>query len=297
MKDYATQDIRNVALVGHGGTGKTTLTEAALFLTGAINRLGRVDDGTTTSDYDADEIKRKISVNLSLLPTEWKGRKINLIDTPGYADFVGEVKAGLRAADAALIVVCAASGLQVGTENVWGFIRERNLPAAAVINRLDRENADFLLTLGQLQGFFGKRCVPVHLAIGAQDTFQGVVDLLSLKAYTGDKAVEGELPGSLGDLVGRYREQLTEAIAETDDALINKYLEGEELTAEEMQRGLRAALISGSVVPVFAASGLKSVGVGPLLDALSDYLPSPVDSGEVPAKDASGAEQRLAPTA
>src|SRR3990170_2710497 len=224
MKDYATQDIRNVALVGHGGTGKTTLTEAALFLTGAINRLGRVDDGTTTSDYDADEIKRKISVNLSLLPTEWKGRKINLIDTPGYADFVGEVKAGLRAADAALIVVCAASGLQVGTENVWGFVRERNMPAAIVINRLDRENADFQSALEQVQttlGGPGIRFAPVHLAIGAQDQFEGVVDLLAMKSYTGDKDVEGEVPDSLSDQVGRYREQLIEAIAETDDAIIN----------------------------------------------------------------------------
>jgi len=297
MKDYATQDIRNVALVGHGGTGKTTLTESALFLSGAINRLGHVDDGTTTSDYDADEIKRKISVNTSLLPCEWRGRKINLIDTPGYADFVGEVKAGLRAADAALIVVCAASGLQVGTENVWGFVRERSLPAAIVINRLDRENADFVRTLEQLQGFLGKRCVPVQVAIGAQDSFSGVVDLLALKAYTGDKAVEGEVPASLGDVVGRYREQLIEAVAETDDALINKYLEGEDLTLEEMRRGLRAAVLSGSVTPVFAASGLKAVGVGPLLDALADYVPSPADIGETHARDASGAEVKLSPSA
>ncbi len=300
MKDYATESIRNVTLVGHGSTGKTTLTEAALFRSGAISRLGRVDDGTTTSDYDPDEVKRRISVNLSLLPCEWKAHKINLIDTPGYADFVGEARGGLRAGDAALVVVCAASGVQVGTENAWGLIRESHIPAAIIINRLDRENADFQRSLEQVRTALaapGVRFAPVHLAIGAQDGFQGVVDLLALKAYTSDQDVEGEVPTSLADQVNRYHEQLIEAIAETDDALINKYLEGEELTLEELRRGLRAAVRSGSVVPVFAASGLKSIGIGPLLDALNDYLPSPADIGEVTATSASGGEEKLSSTA
>src|SRR3990172_2654704 len=217
MKEYKTEEIRNAVLVGHGSTGKTALCEAALYVTGAVNRLGKVEDGTTTSDYDPDEVKRGFSINLSLLPCEWKGCKINLIDTPGYADFVGEVKAGVRAADVAVLVVCAASGVQVGTESVLGFITERELPTIVFVNRMDRENADFAGTLGQLQSMLGKKCVPAQMPIGAQDSFQGVVDLTSMKAYTGEKASEGDVPPSLTDTVARYREQFIEAVAETDD--------------------------------------------------------------------------------
>ena len=295
MKEYPTEEIRNAVLVGHGSTGKTALSEAALYVAGAINRLGKIDDGTTTSDHDPDEVKRGFSINLSLLPCEWKGHKINLIDTPGYADFVGEVKAGVGAADVAILVVCAASGVQVGTESALGFIVERELPTVVFVNRMDRENADFDGTLSQLQNVLGKKCVPAQVPIGAQDSFEGVVDLVAMKAYTGEKASEGEVPDSLADTVARYREQLVEAVAETDDDLINKYLEGEELSEEEVRRGLRAGVISRSIIPVFSGSATKTIAVGLLLDALVSYAPSPKDIGEVAAQQGpSGPEERLA---
>ncbi len=284
MKEYKTEDIRNVVLVGHGGTGKTSLTEALLFGSGAVNRLGRVDDGSTISDYDPDEVKRKISINLSLLPCEWKGKKINVIDTPGYADFVGEVKAGLRAADAALMVVCASSGVEVGTEHVWSYADEEALPRLVLINRMDRDNADFFQTLSQLQSFFGKKCVALQLPIGAQSAFEGVVDLLALKSFSGEKATEGAVPDSLSDQVERHREQLVEAIAETDDELINKYLEGEELSQEELSRGLRSGIAAGAIVPVLAGAAGKNIATPRILDTIAQYLPSPQDRGELTAK-------------
>jgi elongation factor G len=286
MKDFKTEDIRNVALVGHGSTGKTSLAEAMLFSSGAVGRLGRVDEGTTVSDFDPDENKRKISINLSLLPCEWKGKKLNIIDTPGYADFVGEMKTGLRAADAAIVVVCAASGVEVGTEHSWAFADERSLPRMVVVNRMDRENADFFQTLSRLQSFFGKKCAPLQLPIGAQSSFEGVVDLLTLKSFRGEKGSEGAVPDSLSDQVARYREQLVEAIAEADDELINKYLEGEELSPEELTRGLRAGIAAGSVVPVLAGAASKGIGTSLILDAIAQYLPSPQDVGEVVAKNA-----------
>ena len=286
MKDFKTEDIRNVALVGHGSTGKTSLAEAMLFSSGAVGRLGRVDEGTTVSDFDPDENKRKISINLSLLPCEWKGKKLNIIDTPGYADFVGEMKTGLRAADAAIVVVCASSGVEVGTEHSWAFADERSLPRMVVVNRMDRENADFFQTLSRLQSFFGKRCAPLQLPIGAQSSFEGVVDLLTLKSFRGEKESEGAVPDSLSDQVARYREQLVEAIAEADDELINKYLEGEELSQEELTRGLRAGIAAGSVVPVLAGAASKGIGTSLILDAIAQYLPSPQDVGEAVAKNA-----------
>ena len=277
MKEYATENIRNVALIGHGSTGKTSLSEAMLFAAKAVNRLGRVDDGTTTSDYDPDEIRRNISVNLSILPCEWDGAKLNILDTPGYADFVGEVKCGVRAADAALIVVCAASGVQVGTEYAWTYADERNLPRLLFINRMDRENADFFQTLAQLQRMFGQKCVAFHLPIGAQAGFQGVVDLLSMKAYVGEKGEVRDVPEELVEQAASLREKLVEAAAETDDALVTKYLEGEELSEEELRRGLRAGVAGGGIVPVLTGSATKTVAVTLLLDAISRYLPSPKD--------------------
>jgi elongation factor G len=291
MKDFRTEDIRNVALVGHGSTGKTSLAEAMLFSSGAVGRLGRVEDGTTVSDFDPDENKRKISINLSLLPCEWKGKKLNIIDTPGYADFVGEMKTGLRAADAAIVVVCAASGVEVGTEHSWAFADERSLPRMVVVNRMDRENADFFQTLSQLQSFFGKKCAPLQLPIGAQSSYEGVVDLLTLKSFRGEKGSEGAVPDSLSDQVARYREQLVEAIAEADDELINKYLEGEELSQEELTRGLRAGIAAGSVVPVLAGAASKGIGTSLILDAIAQYLPSPLDGGEAVAKNANNDQE------
>ena len=277
MKEYATENIRNVALIGHGSTGKTSLSEAMLFSAKTINRLGRVDDGTTTSDFDPDEIRRSFSVNLSVLPFEWQGTKLNILDTPGYADFVGEVKCGVRAADAAVIMVCAASGVQVGTEYAWAYADEQNLPRLVFINRMDRENADFHQTLSQLQEMFGQKCVAFQLPLGAQANFRGVVDLLTMKAYVGEKGEAQDVPKELLEQATSLREKLVEAAAETDDTLITKYLEGEDLSEEELRRGLRMGVLRGSLIPVLTGSATKNIAVTLLMDALCRCLPSPTD--------------------
>jgi|FLYL01.1.fsa_nt_gi elongation factor G len=277
MKDYSPKDIRNLALAGHSGTGKTSLAEAMAFAAGATSRLGKIEEGTTISDWDPDEQKRGFSLNLSILPLEWADHKLNVIDTPGYMDFMGEVKAALRAVETVLITVDAASGVQVGTEFAWRFAEENELPRAILVNRMDRENADFEACLRQVQGTWGAKCVPVQLPIGSQQAFQGVVDLLTMKAYLGDKAEEGPIPAEVQGQADQHREKLIELAAETDDALINKYLEGEELTPEELSNGLRAAIAAGSIVPVFAASSTKLTGVRRLLDSIAQLFPSPAD--------------------
>jgi len=294
MKQYDLESIRNVVLLSHSGDGKTSVSETALFTAGAITRLGKVDEGTTTSDYDPDEIKRKISINLTMLPFEWQGVKINLIDTPGYSDFVGEVKAAIRVSEGAVIVVCAASGVEVGTEQVWGYCEEARLPRFILVNKMDRENADFYKIVKQLQSQFGSKCLPIQLPIGAQDDFQGIVDLLTMKGYAGSPPEETEIPSSLQSQVESFRNKLVEGVAEIDDKLLEKYLGGEELTLEELTSGLRQAIISGKIVPILAGSALKSVGIASLLDSVCSYLPSPkerkvvTESGEEvePSQDA-----------
>ncbi len=285
MQQYGLENIRNVVLLSHSGAGKTSLAEAILFDSKAITRLGKVDEGTTTSDYDPDEVKRKISINLALLPCEWKGTKVNLIDTPGYSDFVGEVKAAIRVGEGAVMAVCAASGVEVGTEQVWGYCEEANLSRLIFINKMDRENADFYQTVGQLQSKFGSKCLPVQLPIGAQDDFQGIVDLLAMKGYTGSPAKETEIPSSLEAQVHSFREKLVEAVAEIDDKLIEKYLDGEELSLEELSKGLHQATINGQIVPILAGSALKNIGIVSLLDSVYSYLPSPKEREVIIAGD------------
>jgi elongation factor G len=275
MQQYGLENIRNLVLLSHSGAGKTSLSEAVLFDTGAINRLGRVDDGTTTSDYDPDEIKRKISINLTLLPCQWKETKINIIDTPGYSDFVGEVGAAIRVGEGAIIMVCAASGVEVGTEQVWAYSEEAGLARLIFVNKMDRENANFLRVVDEIRSKFGSRCVPLQLPIGAQSTFEGVVDLLARKSYIGSEMKEGDIPSSLQDEAGSFRSQLVEAVAETDDNLLTKYLDGEELTLEELADGLRRAVVSGKVVPILVGSALQNIGVTLLLDTAYKCLPSP----------------------
>src|SRR3990170_2905471 len=211
MKEYAPDKLRNVALIGHGSTGKTSLAEAMLFASGATTRLGRVEDGTTVSDWDPDEQKRGLSVNLAVVPVEANGHKINVVDAPGYADFMGEVKCALRAADLALIVVCGASGVQVGTEFAWQFAEELSLPRAVFINRMDRENADFSAVLGQLQSNWGQKCVPLQIPVGSQQALKGVVDLLAIKAYVGEKGEPEEMANGVraGILAGSIVPVLT----------------------------------------------------------------------------------------
>ncbi len=276
MENYQSEQIRNVILLSHNGAGKTSLSEAMLFQTKATTRLGKVDDGTTTSDYDPEEVRRKISLNTSLLPLEWNKTKINILDAPGYADFVGEVKAALRVAEGAVVVVCAASGVEVGTELVWRYAEDKGVPRILFINKLDRENADFFKTLEQLETTFGRKCVPIQLPIGSESNFEGVVDLITTKP--------SDAPPNLGDKVATFRDKLAEAAAETDDDFIAKYLEGEELTEEELRRGLRAGTIEGKVVPVMVGSALQNKGVAELMNAICSYLPSPKDKGKITAR-------------
>ena len=277
MKDYPAEKIRNIALVGHSGSGKTSLAEALLVTAGVTTRLGKVEDGTTVSDWDPDEQRRGFSLNLSILPLEWSGHKVNVLDTPGYMDFMGEVKCGLRAVELVLLTLDAASGVQVGSEFAWRFADELSLPRAIFVNRMDRENADFNAALTQVQGLWGQKCLPLQMPIGSQQNFQGVVDLVAMRAYVGEKSEEKEIPGDLTAAAQAAREKIVEAAAETDDALITKYLEGEELTPEEVARGLRAGIAAGSIVPVLAGSATKLTGVRQLLDLLAAVFPSPAD--------------------
>jgi elongation factor G len=275
MPKYGLENIHNVVLLSHGGSGKTSLSEAMLFNAGVINRLGRVDDGSSTSDYDPDEAKRRISINLSLLPLIWRERKLNILDTPGYADFVGEVKACIRVIEGAIVVVCATSGVEVGTEMVWNYCEEAKLPRLVYVNKMDRENADFFKVVEEIKSRLGARCHPLQITIGSHTSFQGVVDLLTMKAYTGSPTKEVEVPAAVKAQADSYREKLVEAIAEVDDKLIEKYLGGEQLSLEELTKTLRQGVISGKIVPILAGSALQNIAVNRVLDAIYDYLPMP----------------------
>jgi len=288
MREYKTEQIRNVVLLGHGGTGKTSLAEAALFASGGTTRLGKVDDGTTTSDFEPDEVKRKISISLALIPCEWAGHKINIIDTPGYSDFVGEVKSGIAAADVGVIVVDAVSGVQVGTEQAWHHADRAGLPRLIFINRMDRENANFQQALEQLQARWGKKIAPLELPIGSQDSFAGVVNLIEQKAYVGDKGTPGDIPADMVDAVASAREQLIEAVAEVDDDVLNKYLEGETISEEELTSCLRKGIAGNVTYPVLVGSSTRNIGVSKFLDALVADCPAPSDMPARAARAASG---------
>ncbi len=296
MKSYKMDKVRNVVLISHGGAGKTSLAEAMLFDAGAISRLGRVDDGTSTLDFDPDEIKRRMSVNLAIAPIEWRETKINIIDTPGYADFVGEAIEGIRVADAAIVVVDAVAGVQVGTEQTWKYADEQSLPRLVFVNRMDRENADFVKAADSLREHFGSKVVPIQLPIGQAQSFRGVVDLVARRAYVFDdgKMTAEPIPGDLEDMVATYRERLIEGVAEVDDDLMTKYLEGEEFTDEEIRAALHAGVRSGTLVPVLCGAATANRGVQPLLDAIVEYLPSPAERAEIEVIDpATGKTSKL----
>lgn len=287
MKVYTAENIRNVALISHVGAGKTSLLDAALYDTGAVTRQGKVDEGSSVADHDPDELKRRMTLNAKVLPVEWKNTKINFIDTPGYADFVGEVKAGLRVADAALVVVTAEKGVEVGTELTWQYADERKLPRMVLINKLDRENTSFDQALESLRNQFGLKVVPLQLPIGEQTGFRGVVDLVSQKGYTfegGNKVQEVSIPAELKDKISSYREQLIESAVESDDDVMEKFLEGEELSDKEILSVVKKGTRSGQLIPVLCGSGSKNIGVQTLLDAIVDYLPSAADSVPEDAK-------------
>lgn len=297
MKKYSIESIRNVALVGHGGTGKTSLAEAALYTSGAISRLGRVDDGTSTGDFDPEEIQRKISINLSLLPCEWKGNKINFVDTPGYPDFVGDVIGAMRAVEAALLVVDGTGSIDVGTETAWDLATEAGITKLFFVNKLEKENTDFYRTLEALRQRFGTSVAPLQLPIGAEDKFVGVVDLLTHKAYRweGGKIAPSDMPSEMEDQISKMREALIESVAEMDDALMEKYFDEGTLSDEEVAKGLEMGLRAGKVVPVLCGSAMKMVGVETLLDFIVSSVPSPASVPAVKGVNPSGGEETRAP--
>lgn len=277
MKAYHAKQIRNVGIVGHGGEGKTTLTEALLFAAGHIDRMGKVDDGNTVSDYDPEENKRRFSISATLTPVEWRDHKINFIDTPGYFDFEGEVIQALSVVDAALIVVGAVSGLTVGAEKAWDLCKKRKLPRAFVVNRMDTENADFAKVVSALRGKYGSSAVPVQIPIMQGGGFAGYVDVLEQKAFLfdGKKTKPTDVPADLADALTAYREQLVEAAAENDEELLDKFLGGEELTQQELTRGLSLGLCAGDLSPIYCTAAAAQLGAPDLLDSVVNVFPSP----------------------
>ncbi len=280
MKVYPTSKIRNIALVGHGGTGKTSLAEAMLYTTGAIKRLGKVDDGNTVADYLPEEVKKKITISTSLVPCVYRDHKINVLDTPGFADFYFEVVGAARVADTLVMILSASAGVEVQTEVIWEDFP--TIPKLVFVNKVDRENADFYKVLDQLKSNFSDIIVPVQLPIGSESSFKGIVDLVKMKAYTFEEGSgtmsEGEIPADMMDDVEIYKEQLIEAAAEADDELLTKYLEGEELSDEEILTGIKKAAASGSAVFVFCGSALKNIGIKPFMDFIVDCAATPEDN-------------------
>ena len=294
MKEYTTEFLRNIALVSHGGAGKTMLAEAFLHATAATTRLGKVEDGTTTSDYDEEEIRRKISIYSSVIPIEHRDHKINVVDAPGYNDFVGEAISALSVADGAVILVDAVAGVEVGTELAWRYADEFRLPRFFLINKMDRDNADFEKTYTALEDFVrghNKRTIKVNLPIGEKQNFKGVVDIIGMKGYMGDGKTVGEIPGDIKEAVDQAHFTLVEAAAEGEDELMEKYLENGSLTDEEIVRGLKDVVYSGEFVPVFCAAGGRELGVVALLNAMIDLLPSPLSAPKRMAQGKDGPEE------
>ncbi len=282
MKVYDAASLRNIAVAGHGGSGKTQLISALLFASGAVNRLGTVDEGTTTTDYDEEEIARKHTLSASLAYTEWNKTKINFIDTPGFGNFFSETRAALGIADAALIVVDAVAGVEVQTEKSWAAAQELDLPRIVVMNRADRERASLDRTLDSLRQVLGRTIVPIQVPLGEEKAFTGVIDLVRMKAVTfasdgSGKMTEGPIPAVLTERATAAREALVEMVAEADEQLMEKFFDAGTLTEDELVRGLRSATIAAKIVPLVCTSGLHNIGSGTLLDAVLAYTPSPLD--------------------
>lgn len=279
MKDYKTANLRNVGIIGHSGTGKTTLTEALLYRTNAIDRFGKVEEGNTTSDYDIEERKRQISISASIAPIEWENIKINLVDIPGYFDFIGEYIQGMRPVDVAMIVVSGTSGVKVGTEKAWNYVNKIKLPRTFFINKLDRENSNFEKVLQQLKDKFGISVVPIQYPIGSEADFKGVINVISRVARIynpkTNKMEVAEIPADLMDKVDECKTMIMEAVAETDEKLLDKYFSEGELSDEEIYKGLISGCASGDIAPVMCGSALKSIGIDTLLEDIVECFPSP----------------------
>ena len=283
MKTYQTDKIRNVALIGHGGSGKTTLTEALLFATGVTNRQGRVEDGNTVSDFDKEEINRKVSIGTTVIPVEWDDMKINIIDTPGYFDFVGETYGALRASEGAILVIDASAGIEVGTEKAWNLLEKHKRPRFIFLNKMDKENINFDKLIGELKETFGDKVFPFALPVGEAEKFKGFVNVRDEVAYRYDDRVKSEIPLYEDEKISiiDIRESMMEKVAETDDVLLEKFFSGEAFTTEEIAIGLRKAVANGEIVPVFIGSAEKGIGMDYLLSVIDRYIPSPADVGSV----------------
>jgi elongation factor G len=288
MKEYKSESIRNIALASHSGAGKTILGEALLFFTGAINRMGKIEDGTTVSDFDEEEQRRNITIYTSVLPIEYKDTKINLLDTPGYTDFLGEEISAYRVSDAAIIMVDAVAGVEVGTELAWNYSGESNLPRFVLINKMDRDNANFNKVLAAFQEMTSVRLLPIQLPWGEQADFKGVIDLINMKAYKGLGKEVVDIPAEFADAAEEAHMAIIEAAAEGEDSLMEKFFDEGTLSAEEIVRGLKSVVKAGTFVPVLVSSATHQIGLIPLLDNILNLLPSPVESGPFTAKDKDG---------
>src|SRR4051794_4516739 len=298
MKVYDAASLRNVALVGHSGAGKTQLVSALLFDAGALTRLGKVDEGTTVTDYDEEAIARKHTLSAGVAYAEWNKTKINFIDTPGMANFLSDARAALRVADAALVVVDSVAGVEVSTEKVWAAAEELALPRLVVLNRFDRERASLNRALESLRGVFGRTVIPLQLPIGEEKNFKGIVDLVAMKAWMfandgSGKPVDGAIPGEMLATAEVARETLIEMVAEADDSLMEKFFDAGTLTQDELIAGLRRGVAAAKVFPLFLTSATVNIGLPPLLDAIVTYVPSTADP-PLRARTAEGEDVELA---
>ena len=292
---YEGKNIRNIGIVGHGGSGKTSLISAILYDTGATNRLGRVDDGNTPTDYDEEEIERKITISAKLAFCEWNKNKINMLDTPGFGNFIQEARGALRVADAAIVVVDAVSGIMVQTEKTWGYADEFQLPRFVVVNRMDRDTASFERSLESIQQNLGRMCVPIQIPLGEEKAFKGVADLIQMKAYVyqtdaSGKFSEADIPADTAGRANEYREKLVEAVAESDEKLMEKFFDSGSLSNDELIAGLKKQVTDGKIYPVLYTSAIGNMGIQPLLSAIVNFLPDATARGSVTGKDLHGKE-------
>ncbi len=283
MANFELDKIRNVAVIAHGGAGKTSLVEAMLFASGSIDRLGRVDDGTTTTDYEPEEIARKITISSSISFCTWNGFRINLVDTPGFINFLEDTRGCLRGVDGAVVIVSALSGVKAETQKIWKYASEFEIPRIVFVNKMDKENANFSRALGELEKSFGKDALPMQLPMGSGEGFKGIVDLIKMKALIFDngKSKESDIPSDMIPEAEEYRKNLIEKIAESDDALLEKYLEGGTLTDEEIIKGIKEGALTKRFIPVTCGSALRNTGVSQLLDSVILCLPSPSEMARI----------------
>ncbi|WIV13108.1 elongation factor G [Proteiniborus sp. MB09-C3] len=281
MKEYQTDKIRNVAFLGHGSCGKTTLTEAILFAAGLAKRKGRVEDGNTTSDYDKEEIARQFSIGTSIIPVEWRDIKYNILDTPGYFDFVGEVNSALRVAAGAVLIEDASAGIEVGFEKAWSYTEKARKPKIIFLNKMDKENINYDKLINELRDKFGNKIVPFAVPIGESESFKGFVNIVDMvgRVYNGKDCTDAPVPEGMESTIEPLREMLMESVAEADEALMEKYFEGEAFTVEEIRTGLRKGVLNCDLVPVVIGSAQNNIGIHTLLDVINAYLPSPSDIG------------------